>query len=115
MIPADDRSVEEELIEIRIFFDQIAPFLDNGGIGVEAVISEQQYARLESGTLFDRERLGGDIALHRALLVGDERLRIEGIGFNLVLAELVFGLQPLEVARNPLLGNEQRQRLQIFE
>jgi hypothetical protein len=40
---------------------------------------------------------------------------VESVGFDLVLAELVFGFQPLEIAGNPFLGNEQRQRLQVLD
>ena len=94
---------------------RFAARFDQGRVGVEAVIRQQDDARLEFGGFFDRERLRGDIALHRALLVGDERLRIEGVGLDLRLAETVFGFQPLEIARNAFLGHEQRQRLQVFE
>ena len=49
------------------------------------------------------------------MLVHDEGLRVEGVGFDLALAKAVFGFQPLEVGRHPFLGDEQRQRLQILE
>jgi hypothetical protein len=49
------------------------------------------------------------------LAIGDERLRIERVGPDLLLAEAIFGLQPLKIAGNPFLGHEQRQRLELFE
>ena len=75
----------------------------------------QEHLRLEAGRLLDREGLGGDVALHRALLVGEERLRIGGVGLHLRFAEAEVGLEPLEVAREPLLGDEQRELLQVLE
>ena len=115
MVPADHRGIDEALHQVGLLVDQFAAGLDQGRIGVEAIIRQQDDARLEAGAFFDCERLGGDIALHRALLVGEKRLRIEGVGLDLVLAESVFGLQPLKIARDPLLGHEQRQRLEILQ
>ena len=79
------------------------------------MIGEQDDGRLEPGLLLDRVGLRGDIALHRAFLVGEERLRVEGIGFYLFLGETVFGFQPLEIAGDAFLGHEQRQRLEILQ
>ena len=79
------------------------------------MVGEQDHTRLEARRLLHGVGLGGDIALHCALLVHDEGLRIEGVGLHLALAEPVFGLQPLEVARDTFLGDQQRQRLEIFE
>ena len=70
------------------------------------MVGDQDHTRLEARRLLHGVGLGGDIALHRALLVHDKGLRIEGVGFYLALAEAVFGLQPLEVARDAFLGHE---------
>ena len=63
--------------------DQVAARLDQSRIGVETLIGEQKDFRLESRLLLDRERLRRDVALHRAVLVGEERLRVEGVGLHL--------------------------------
>ena len=71
--------------------------------------------RLEAGLLLDRVGLGRDVALHGAALVGEERLRIGGVGLHLRLAEAEVGLEPLEVAREPLARDEQRELLEVLE
>ena len=65
--------------------------------------------------LLDRERLRGDVALHGAALVGEERLRVEGVGLHALLIEAEVGLEPLEIGRETFAPDEQRQLLEILE
>ena len=70
---------------------------------------------LKRPCVLDRVGLGRHIALHCAPLVGQERLRVEGVGLHLLLAEAEVVHHPLEVRSQALLGNEQRQLLQVLE
>ena len=115
IVPADDGGIDEALHQIGLLVDDLVPRLDQGRIGVKAVVGDQDHARLDPGRLLDRIGLRGDVALHRALLVGEERLRVEGIGPHLLLVEAVLRLQPLIIAGDAFLGDEQRQRLEIFK
>src|ERR1700721_2745121 len=72
-------------------------------------------SRRELRGLFDRKRLRRHVALHGALLVGEERLRIESVWLDLRILKSVVGFEPLVVARHALLGDEQRQIFQIGE
>jgi len=46
---------------------------------------------------------------------GEEGLRVEGVGLDLLLLETEIGLEPLEVGGHPFLGDEQRQLSQVFQ
>lgn len=113
--PADDARIDEALHQRRVLLHKIAPCLDQRRIAVEPLVRQQEQLRLELRLLLDREGLGGDVALHRALLVGEERLRIERVGLHLLFAEAEIALHPLEVAGDAFLGDEQRQFLQVVE
>ena len=115
MVPTDDRGVDEALNQVRLLVGKLAAGLDQGGVGVEAMIRQQNDPRLELGRFLDRKRLRSDVALHRAQLVGEKRLRVECVGLDLFLAEPVFELQPLKIACDPFLGHEQRQRFEVFQ
>ena len=71
--------------------------------------------RLEVALRLDRIGLGGHVALHGGVLVGEERLRVEGVGLHFRFVEAVIGLQPLEIAGDALLGHEQREPLEVLE
>ena len=51
VVPADDGGIDEALHQVRLLLDQVAAGLDQGRIGVEAVIGEQDDAGLEAGRL----------------------------------------------------------------
>src|SRR5690242_6980071 len=65
--------------------------------------------------LFDGKRLRRHITLHGAFLVHKEGLRVRRIWFHSFLVETVIGLEPLKVARQPLLRDEQGELFQILE
>src|SRR5262249_50682790 len=100
--PADDGGIDEALHQVRLLHDQIAARLDQRRIAVEAIVGEEKHLRLEAGSLFDGKGLRGDIALHRASLIYEKRLRVGRIGLHLLLAETVIRLEPLEIARDAL-------------
>ena len=115
IVPADRRGIDEALHQAGLLLHHLAARLDQGRVGVEAVIGEQEDLRLELAFLLDRERLRRHIALHRALLVDQERRGIERVGLHLVRREAELGLHPFEVALQPFGGDEQRQLLQVLE
>ena len=63
----------------------------------------------------DRERLGGDVALHGRVFVGTERLRIKDVRLQLGFVDAEVGLQPMEITGHAFFGDEQRQLLQVLE
>ena len=115
MIPTDRRSIDEALDEIRFLLHQIAARLDQCRVCVEAMIGQQEHHRLEAALALDRKGLGRHVALHRGVLVGKERLRIERVGLHFRFVEAEVGLEPLEIGRHALFRHEQRPCLQIFE
>src|SRR5262249_18935203 len=115
VIPAQNRGLDEAADEIRLLLDEIAARLDQGRIGVEAVIGQQEDLRLEAAMLLDRIWFRGDVTLHRRVLVGQERLRVERVGLHLGFAESELGLHPLEIGSDALLGDEQGQLLKVLE
>ena len=115
VVPADDGGIDEALHHVGLALDEVAPRLDQGGIAVEAVIGEQEHLGLEPRLLFDRIGLGGDIALHGAVTIGEERLRIERIGSHPPVGESVIGFEPLEIARHALLGHVEGEVLEILD
>ena len=72
------------------------------------MIGEQENLGLELALPLDGKRLRGHIALHRAVGIGEEGLRIEGVGFHLRVGETKFPLEPLEVGDEAFLRDEQR-------
>ena len=113
--PADDRGVDEALHQVGPFLHEIAPRFDQGRVAVEALVGDQEHLGLEMGLLLDRIGLGGDVALHGAALVGEERLRVGGVGLHLRLAEAEVGLEVLEVAGEPFARDEQGELLEVLE
>ena len=89
--------------------------LDQGRVAVEALVGEQKDLWLKSRLLLDRIRLRRDVALHGTAPVREERLRVRRVGLHLRFAESEIGLEPLEIAGEPLLGNKQRELLEILE
>src|SRR5262249_52579881 len=106
IVPADDRGIDKALHQVRFFLDQIAARLDQRRISGETLISEQKDLRLEYALLLNRERFRCHIALHRRSLVGKERLRIESVRLDLIIAEAVISLEPLEIGRDAFLGDK---------
>ena len=115
IVPADRRGIDEALHQVGLLLHHLAARLDQGRVAVEAVIGDQEDLRLELSFLLDREGLRRHIALHRALLVDQERRRIEGVGLHLVLREAELGLHPFEIGLQPFGRDEQRQLLQVLE
>src|SRR5262249_4788282 len=100
--PPHDGSIDEALPQVRLFHDEIAARLDQRRIAVEAIVGEEKDLRLEAGPLLDGKGLRGDVALHRASLIHEKRLRVGRIGLHLLLAETIIRLEPLEIARDAL-------------
>ena len=115
VVPADDRGIDEALRDVGLAIDELAPRLDQGGIALEAVVGEQEHLRLPSRDLGDGKGLGGHVALHSAVHVDDEGLRIERIGPHLRVGEAEFALEPLEVGGDAFLRDEQRQPLEVAQ
>ena len=70
------------------------------------MIGEQEDIRLEVALLLDRVGLGGHVALLDRILVGDERRRVEVVGFDVLVLEAVGGLHPVIERRQPFLADE---------
>jgi hypothetical protein len=79
------------------------------------LVGEQENSRLELACFLDRIRLGRHVALHRAVLVGQERLRVERVGLHLVGGKAAFGLHPFEEGLLAIRRDEQCEGLEVVE
>jgi hypothetical protein len=103
------------LHDVGPLVDQVAACLDQSRISVKAIIREQENHGFEAALTFDGEGLGGDVALHRGVFVGKERLGIERVRLHLRFIEAALRFEPLEISCHPLLGDEQGACFQIIE
>src|SRR5262249_28777384 len=101
MVPADNRGIDETLDKVWLVLDEVATRFDQGRVAVESVVGEQEDLGLGSDLFFDRIGLRSYVALHDTFRIGEEWLRIEGIGLYPIFLESVVALEPLEIGRHP--------------
>src|SRR3954452_17766412 len=87
IVPADDRSIDKALYQVRLLRDEIGARLDRGRIAIVAIIREQENVGLEAALPLDFVGLRGDVTLLNRVFIRDERRRIEIVWLHLLFAK----------------------------